>query len=257
MNDLLIAGGTIVNEGQASEQDVLIRKGKIERIGPAITPPSSTCELIDASGKLVLPGLIDDQVHFREPGLTHKACIRTESRAAVAGGVTTFFEMPNVSPPTLDMDRLEEKCTIAARDSLANYAFFLGASNENVEVIKAADPAKIAGVKIFMGSSTGNMLVDEEEVLEKIFRCAPAPIATHCEHTPTILKNEESARETFGADVPFSEHPNIRSREACLHSSSRCSIRSRAGRGVMATTMRRWALGSKASRIASSTIKNS
>jgi dihydroorotase len=220
MNDLLIAGGTIVNEGQSSEQDVLVRQGRIERIGPAITPPSSACEIIDATGKLVLPGLIDDQVHFREPGLTHKACIRTESRAAVTGGVTTFFEMPNVSPPTLDMDRVEEKCAIAAQDSLANYAFFLGASNENVEAIKAADPAKIAGIKVFMGSSTGNMLVDEEEVLEKIFRHAPAIIATHCEHTPTILENEKLAREKFGEEVPFSEHPNIRSRGACLRSSS-------------------------------------
>ena len=220
MNDLLIAGGTIVNEGQSSERDILVRQGRIERIDPAITPPSSACEIIDASGKLILPGLIDDQVHFREPGLTHKACIRTESRAAVTGGVTTFFEMPNVSPPTLDMDRVEEKCAIAARDSLANYAFFLGASNENVEAIKAADPAKIAGIKIFMGSSTGNMLVDEEEILEKIFRHAPATIATHCEHTPTILENEKLAREKFGDEVPFSEHPNIRSREACLRSSS-------------------------------------
>ena len=138
----------------------------------------------------------------------------------MAGGVTTFFEMPNVSPPTLDMERVEEKCAIAAQDSLANYAFFLGASNENVEAIKAADPSKIAGVKIFMGSSTGNMLVDEEEVLEKIFRHAPAIIATHCEHTPTILENEKLARDKFGEEVPFSEHPNIRSREACLRSSS-------------------------------------
>jgi dihydroorotase len=220
MNELLIAGGTIVNEGQSNEQDVLIRKGRIERIGPAITPPSSACKVIDASGKLILPGLIDDQVHFREPGLTHKACIRTESRAAVAGGITTFFEMPNVLPPTLDMDRVEEKCAIAARNSPANYAFFLGASNENVENIKAADPAKIAGIKVFMGSSTGNMLVDEEEVLEKIFRHAPATIATHCEHTPTIQENEKLAREKFGEEVPFSEHPRIRSREACLRSSS-------------------------------------
>ena len=220
MNDLLITGGKVVNEGRAAEQDVLVRQGRIERIDPSISPPSPTCEIIDASGKLILPGLIDDQVHFREPGLTQKACIRTESRAAVAGGVTSFFEMPNVSPPTLDMDRLEEKCAIAARNSLANYAFFLGASNENVEVVKAADPAKIAGVKIFMGSSTGNMLVDEEEVLEKIFRFAPTPIATHCEHTPTILENERLAREQFGDEVPFSEHPVIRSREACLRSSS-------------------------------------
>ena len=220
MSDLLVSGGKVVNEGRSDELDLLIRKGRIERIAPGITPTSPSCEVIDASGKLILPGLIDDQVHFREPGLTHKACIATESRAAVAGGVTTFFEMPNVSPPTLDMERLEEKCAVAARDSLANYAFFLGASNENLEAVKAADPARIAGIKIFMGSSTGNMLVDEEEILEKIFRFAPAPIATHCEHTPTILENERSAREKHGDAVPFSEHPVIRSREACLRSSS-------------------------------------
>jgi len=164
--------------------------------------------------------LIDDQVHFREPGLTHKACIATEARAAVAGGVTSFFEMPNVSPPTLDMQRLEEKRAIAGQKSAANYAFFLGASNDNIEAVKAADPTRIAGVKVFMGSSTGNMLVDEETALEQIFRHAPTPIATHCEDTPTILENERLAREKYGEDVPFQEHPNIRSREACLHSSS-------------------------------------
>ena len=219
MSDFLITGGKIVNEGTAEEKDLLVKDGRVERLDDSISPPQGT-EVVDAGGKLILPGLIDDQVHFREPGLTHKACISTESRAAVAGGITTFFEMPNVSPPTLDMERLEEKCAIAAQDSLANYAFFLGASNENVEVIKAADPAKIAGIKIFMGSSTGNMLVDEEEVLEKIFRHAPATIATHCEHTPTILENEEKARRQFGDEVPFSKHPDIRSREACLRSSS-------------------------------------
>jgi len=219
MSGFLITGGKIVNEGTVEEKDLLVKDGRIERLEDSISPPPGT-EVVDAGGKLILPGLIDDQVHFREPGLTHKACIRTESRAAVAGGITTFFEMPNVSPPTLDMERLEEKCAIAAQDSLANYAFFLGASNENVEVIKAADPAKIAGIKIFMGSSTGNMLVDEEEVLEKIFRHAPATIATHCEHTPSILENEEKARRQFGDEVPFSKHPDIRSREACLRSSS-------------------------------------
>ena len=219
MSGFLITGGKIVNEGTTEEKDLLVKDGRIERLEDSISPPPGT-EVVDAGGKLILPGLIDDQVHFREPGLTHKACIRTESRAAVAGGITTFFEMPNVSPPTLDMERLEEKCAIAAQDSLANYAFFLGASNENVEVIKAADPAKIAGIKIFMGSSTGNMLVDEEEVLEKIFRHAPATIATHCEHTPSILENEEKARIQFGDEVPFSRHPDIRSREACLRSSS-------------------------------------
>jgi dihydroorotase len=219
MTDLLITGGTLINEGKKSHDDVLIRNGRIESIAPSISAPPQS-KVIDANGKLILPGLIDDQVHFREPGLTHKACIHTESMAAVAGGVTTYFEMPNVSPPTLDMERIEQKCAIANRDSLANYAFFLGASNENLENVKSAETSKIAGIKVFMGSSTGNMLVDEEKVLEGIFRNAPTIIATHCEDTPTILANEEIARKKFGDDVPFSEHGNIRSREACIKSSS-------------------------------------
>lgn len=219
MTDLLITGGTLVNEGKRSHEEVLIRNGRIESIAPSISAPPQ-CKVIEANGKLILPGLIDDQVHFREPGLTHKACIHTESMAAVAGGVTTYFEMPNVSPPTLSMDRIEEKCAIANRDSFANYAFFLGASNENLEDVKSAETSKIAGIKVFMGSSTGNMLVDEEKVLEGIFRNAPTIIATHCEDTPTILSNEEIARKKFGDDVPFSEHGNIRSREACIKSSS-------------------------------------
>lgn len=219
MTDLLITGGTLINEGKRSHDDLLIRNGRIESIAPSISA-NPQCKVIDANGKLILPGLIDDQVHFREPGLTHKASIHTESMAAVAGGVTTYFEMPNVSPPTLNMERIEEKCAIANRDSLANYAFFLGASNENLEDVKSAETSKIAGIKVFMGSSTGNMLVDEEKVLEGIFRNAPTIIATHCEDTPTIINNEEIARKKFGEDVPFSEHGNIRSREACFKSSS-------------------------------------
>ena len=219
MTDLLITGGTLINEGKRSHDDLLIRNGRIESIAPSISA-NPQCKVIDANGKLILPGLIDDQVHFREPGLTHKACIHTESMAAVAGGVTTYFEMPNVSPPTLNMARIEEKCAIANRDSLANYAFFLGASNENLEDVKSAATSKIAGIKVFMGSSTGNMLVDEEKVLEGIFRNAPTIIATHCEDTPTIINNEEIARKKFGENVPFSEHGNIRSREACFKSSS-------------------------------------
>lgn len=220
MNDYVITGGTLINEGSRLEQDLYIKNGRIENIGSNLPNTYPKSQVIDASAKLVLPGLIDDQVHFREPGLTHKACIASESKAAVAGGVTTFFEMPNVSPPTLDSEKLEEKCSIAQRDSLANYAFFLGASNENLEQVKAIDPASIAGVKVFMGSSTGNMLVDEEAVLEQIFRHAPTIIATHCENTPMIQDQEARAREKFGEKVPFSEHPNIRSREACLKSSS-------------------------------------
>ncbi len=219
MSELLITGGTLINEGTRTHEDILIRNGRIESIGSHLQAPSS-CKIIEAEGKWVLPGLIDDQVHFREPGHTHKACIHTESQAAVAGGVTTYFEMPNVSPPTLNMERIEEKCTIARQNSLANYGFFLGASNENLEAVKSADPAKIAGVKVFMGSSTGNMLVDEETVLEGIFRNAPTIIATHCEDTPMILTNEEQARNKYGDEVPFSEHGNIRSREACIKSSS-------------------------------------
>ena len=219
MTDLLITGGCLISDGQKQQADILIQKGRIERIDPSISAPAQA-KVIDAQGQWVLPGLIDDQVHFREPGLTHKASIATEAKAAVAGGVTTFFEMPNVSPPTLDMARLEEKREIARRDSVANYAFFLGASNDNMEAVKSADPTKIAGVKVFMGSSTGNMLVDEEKVLEQIFRHAPTPIATHCEDTPTILENEQAARAKYGEKVPFSQHPLIRSREACLTSST-------------------------------------
>jgi dihydroorotase len=219
MNDLFITGGTVVSDGKQQVLDILIKNGRIEKIAPSLSAPKNA-EVIQAEGKWILPGLIDDQVHFREPGLTHKATIATESRAAVAGGVTTFFEMPNVSPPTLDMERLEEKREIGARDSAANYAFFLGASNENLEAVKSADPTRIAGIKIFMGSSTGNMLVDEEAVLENIFRHAPTTIATHCEDTPTILANEEAAKKKYNNDAPFWEHPNIRSREACLKSST-------------------------------------
>ena len=220
MDDFVITGGILVNEGNRLEEDLYIKNGRIENIGPDLSKTYPKSKVIDVSGKLVLPGLIDDQVHFREPGLTHKACIASESKAAVAGGVTTFFEMPNVSPPTLDSEKIEIKCCIAQRDSLANYAFFLGASNENLEQVKAIDPASIAGVKVFMGASTGNMLVDEEAVLEQIFRHAPTIIATHCEDTPMIQDQEARAREKFGEKVPFSEHPDIRSREACLKSSS-------------------------------------
>jgi dihydroorotase len=219
MSDTWITGGLLISDGLKVEADILIKNGRIEQIAPSITPPQNA-EQIDAAGQWILPGLIDDQVHFREPGLTHKACIATEARAAVAGGVTTFFEMPNVSPPTLDMMRLEEKREIARRESAANFAFFLGASNDNLEAVKSADPTKIAGIKVFMGSSTGNMLVDEERILEQIFRHAPTPIATHCEDTPTILANEQAAKDKYGEQVPFSEHPYIRSREACLQSST-------------------------------------
>jgi dihydroorotase len=219
MGDLLITGGTLISDGKQEQADLYLKDGRIKNIGPSLAH-SGNARVIEADGKWILPGLIDDQVHFREPGLTHKACIATEARAAVAGGVTSFFEMPNVSPPTLGLERLEEKRAIARQKSAANFAFFLGASNDNIEAVKAADPTRIAGVKVFMGSSTGNMLVDEEKALEQIFRHAPTTIATHCEDTPTILENERLAREKYGEKVPFWEHPNIRSREACLLSST-------------------------------------
>ena len=219
MNSLLVLNAKIVNEGSCSESDLLTRNGRIERIGPDLSSLVAD-EVIDASGLHLIPGLIDDQVHFREPGLTHKATIATESRAAVAGGVTSFMEMPNVSPPTTSMERLHEKLAIAGRDSIANYAFYLGASNDNLEDVKAAPPQEIAGIKVFMGSSTGNMLVDDETVLEGLFGHAPCLVASHCEDTPTILRNEAIARAEYGDEVPFHLHAEIRSREACLRSSS-------------------------------------
>jgi dihydroorotase len=185
----------------------------------AAAAPAPTRE-IDATGLLLLPGLIDDQVHFREPGLTHKADIASEARAAVAGGVTSFMEMPNTKPPATSLAALEEKFAVAARVSPANYSFFLGATNDNLDEVRRADPRTICGVKVFMGSSTGNMLVDEPAALEKIFANAPMLVATHCEDTPLILANEAAARARFGECVPPGEHPRIRSAEACYKSSA-------------------------------------
>lgn len=220
MGSLLILGAKLVNEGRIEEKDVLVDKaGRIARIEGDLSSLAAT-ETIDAEGHYLLPGLIDDQVHFREPGLTHKGTIATESRAAACGGVTTFMEMPNVDPPTTSMERLREKLAVADRDSAVNYSFYLGASHANLEDVKTAQPEEIAGIKVFMGSSTGDMLVDDETVLEDIFRHAPTPIATHCEHTPTIIENEQVYRERHGEEVPFSAHSEIRSREACLRSSS-------------------------------------
>ncbi len=220
MSSLLILGARLVNEARIEEKDLLVdHHGRIARIDGDLSSLRAD-ETIDAAGHYLLPGLIDDQVHFREPGLTHKATIATESRAAAAGGVTSYMEMPNVNPPTINMERLREKLAVAARDSAVNYAFHLGASNSNLEDVKTAPTDEIAGVKIFMGSSTGDMLVDDESALEGIFRHAPAPISTHCEHTPSILENERLYRERHGENIPFSAHPEIRSREACLRSSS-------------------------------------
>jgi dihydroorotase len=216
-NKLLIKNARLVNEGQITDGDLLIRDGRIARIDTSISASENT-RVMDAAGAFLLPGMIDDQVHFREPGLTHKAGIWSESRAAVAGGITSFMEMPNTVPPTVTLDALEDKYTIAAEKSLANYAFYLGATNDNLDVIRSLPPGAACGVKIFMGASTGNMLVDNEKTLAGIFRDAPTLIATHCESTPMIKQNLKIAMEKYGRNIPVTEHPLIRSAEACYES---------------------------------------
>jgi dihydroorotase len=215
----LIKNATLVNEGLVREGDLLVADGRIIRVGGDI-PADAHTTVHDASGLHILPGMIDDQVHFREPGLTHKGDIGSESRAAVAGGITSFMEMPNTSPPTLTHEALEAKYAIAGRTSFANYAFYLGASNDNLDAVRTLDPRAAAGVKVFMGSSTGNMLVDNEETLAGIFRDSPVIITTHCESTPRIQQNLQKAIEKYGRNIPLSEHPNIRDAECCYQSSS-------------------------------------
>ena len=219
MSTVVLRNAEIINEGRRLRADVLIRAGRIERIG---TIPAGTIadQEYDLTGKLLLPGLIDDQVHFREPGLTHKACIASEARAAVAGGVTSFMEMPNTNPPATTQEELEKKYAIGAATSVANYSFFFGATNTNLDAVKATDPRKVCGVKVFMGSSTGDMLVDAAATLEGIFRHSPTLIATHCEDTPRIKIAEAAAKAKWGDDVPAGEHPRIRDAEACYASSS-------------------------------------
>ena len=215
---ILIKNGHLVNEGVILKKDILIKNDKIEKISDFIS--HKTAHVIDATGKYVFPGAIDDQVHFREPGLTHKANIRTESRAAVAGGITSFMEMPNTVPNALTQELLEDKYTIASESSLANYSFFMGASNENIEEVLKTDPKTVCGVKVFMGSSTGNMLVDSKETLTNIFSKCKMLIATHCEDEATIKKNMAAYKERYGDDIPIEMHPIIRSEEACYLSSS-------------------------------------
>lgn len=222
-NKILIKGAQIVNEGEVFEGDLLIKDERIEKISKAGISPKGDEKIIDAEGLYLLPGLIDDQVHFREPGLTHKAEIYTEAKAAVAGGITSFMEMPNTVPNTLTQELLEEKYQRASQVALANYSFFMGASNDNLEEVLKTDENEVCGVKIFMGSSTGNMLVDEDEVLEEIFSQCPLLIATHCEDEDTIRRNLELAREKYGEDVPMEQHPIIRSEEACYLSSSKAA----------------------------------
>lgn len=219
MSVILIKDANIVNDNRVFQGDVLIKDGYIEKTGSSLRYEGRH-KLIDASGKFVLPGAIDDQVHFREPGLTHKAEIYTEAKAAVAGGVTSYMEMPNTKPNTLTNELLEEKYKIASQRSLANYSFYLGASNENIEEILKVNRENVCGIKVFMGSSTGNMLVDNRATLENIFSKSDMLVAVHCEDEETIRKNSELFRARYGENVPVMYHPEIRSEEACYKSSS-------------------------------------
>ena len=218
---IAIINANVVNEGSIKQVDVLLESGRIKQVDSNITLDSKT-QIVDAKGMHLLPGLIDDQVHFREPGLTHKGGIFSESAAAIAGGVTSFMDMPNVNPPTITRDLLSQKYKLAEGKAHANYAFYLGATNNNVEEIKRLQTGEACGVKVFMGASTGNMLVDNDDALEKIFSECPILIATHCEDTPSINKNLAAKREQYkGSEIPVSEHPNIRSVETCYKSSSK------------------------------------
>lgn len=219
MNSTLILNAKVVNEGSVKENDVLIKGQHVEKIDADLQSMAAD-KVVDAKGKFLLPGAIDDQVHFREPGLTHKATIYSESRAAVAGGVTSFMEMPNTIPPVFTQTLLEDKYQIAARTSLGNYSFYMGASNDNLEEVLKTDVSKVCGLKIFMGSSTGNLLVDDSKTLEGFYSKFPSLIATHCEDEPTILRNTELYKEKYGDAVTARMHPEIRSHEACFLSSS-------------------------------------
>ena len=222
MTNTLIRSAKIVNEGRSFVADVLIKNDRIAKIVPSISVQGRVNE-IDAEGLLLMPGVIDDQVHFREPGLTHKGDLYTESRAAVAGGITSYMEMPNTIPNALTQKLLQEKYDRAAQVSLANYSFFMGAGNDNLEEVLRTDPRNVCGVKIFMGSSTGNMLVDNEATLEGIFSKCPMLIATHCEDEATVRRNTERFRAEYGENVPMSAHPIIRDVEACYLSSSKAA----------------------------------
>ena len=219
MISYLIKNATIVNEGASFVSDVLIENGFIKKIRNSIIANDAT--VIDAQGKFLLPGLIDDQVHFREPGLTHKADIGTESKAAVAGGITSFIEMPNTVPQATTQQLLEEKFEIAQKTSLANYSFMFGGTNDNLEELLQTNPTNVAGIKLFLGSSTGNMLVDNPEVLEKIFSSTKLIISVHCEDEQTIKKNTAHYKNIYGDEIPIELHPIIRSEEACYLSSSK------------------------------------
>ena len=221
MKQVLIKNAKIVNEGIIFEGDVLIENEFIIEIGENISPKSSDCKIIDAEGNYLIPGAIDDQVHFREPGLTHKGDIASESRAAIAGGITSYIEQPNTVPNAVTQELLEQKYQIAAQSSYANYSFMMGATNDNLEEVLKTNPKNVAGIKIFLGSSTGNMLVDNESVLEKIFSSTKMLIAVHCEDETTIKNNLEKYKAEYGDDIPMEYHHLIRSEEACYISSSK------------------------------------
>ena len=220
-NKILIKHAKVVNEGQIIETDVLIEDKYIKTIAQGQTPNSADVRVIDIDGNYLLPGMIDDQVHFREPGLTHKANIETESKAAIAGGITSFIEMPNTNPQTTTVEKLEEKFEIASKTAYANYSFMFGGTNDNLDEIKKVDSKTVAGLKLFLGSSTGNMLVDDPEILEKIFSSTDMVISVHCEDEETIKKNLKEKIDKYGDDIPMHLHPIIRSEEACYLSSSR------------------------------------
>ena len=218
---ILIKNARIVNEGKIFNGDILIEGEVIKQVSDVISAKSADVRVIDAENNFVIPGVIDDQVHFREPGLTHKATIETESRAAIAGGITSFIEMPNTNPQTTTIEKLEEKFDIASKTSYANYSFMFGGTNDNLEEILKLDPKQVAALKLFLGSSTGNMLVDDEKVLRKIFSSTDLVIAVHCEDEETIKKNTETYKAKYGDDIPIKYHPKIRSEEACYLSSSK------------------------------------
>ncbi|MBW6498332.1 MAG: dihydroorotase [Bacteroidales bacterium] len=221
-NAYFLKNATIVNEGQTFRGHLIIDKGKIEKIYTGSLPASVSEKYlpIDLEGLILLPGVIDDQVHFREPGLTHKGDIYSESRAAVAGGITSFMEMPNTKPQTVTQKELEAKFRLGQEKSLANYSFYMGTTNDNLEEVMATDPANVCGIKVFMGASTGNMLVDNPDTLSGIFKSARLPVAVHCEDEATIGQNLASAKEKFGDNIPIDQHPVIRDHQACLKSSA-------------------------------------
>lgn len=220
MSEILIKQANLINEGEVVQKDLLISGNKIALISDSISTAESM-QVIDAKGLYLLPGWIDDQVHFREPGLTHKATIFSESRAAVAGGITSFLEMPNTKPQTTNMDALDNKLNIASASSIANYGFLFGGTNDNLQEIIDVDDTKAAGIKLFLGSSTGNMLVDNEKILEEIFSNTKLPIAVHCEDESTISNNLAEYKLKYGEDIPIEKHPEIRSERACYLSSSK------------------------------------